>query len=117
MLPYHTRITKYLSVLFLVLVLAYAFFEARNIFFGPIIKIVAPAAGLTVKSQVVEIKGAVKNVTKITLDGRALLVNEVGEFAERLLLAPGVNTFKFIAVDKFGRTHEEVLEVFYKDIN
>lgn len=117
MLPYHTRITKYLFIIFLILIFAYAFFEARNIFLGPIIKISTPEAGITVQSQAVEITGAIKNVTTITLDGRALLINEAGEFTEKLLLSPGVNIFEFVAQDKFGREKRKKIEVFYKKNN
>ncbi len=115
MLPYHTKITKYLFALFLILVLAYAYFEARNIFSGPVITI--PKGEVTTESALVEIAGAVKNVTEITLDGRAIFVNEKKEFNEKLLLAPGVNRFEFVAKDKFGRERKEQLEVFYKSDN
>ncbi len=117
MLPYHSKITKYLFILFVLLVLGYTFFEARNIIGGPTITIATPESGLTSTSQVVEITGTVKNVTEIALDGQPVLINEAGEFTEKLILAPGVNMFTFVAKDKFGRERSELLEVFYKSDN
>lgn len=115
MLPYHTKITKYFFIIFVLLVLAYAYFQAHNVLFGPSITISTPESGFTVESQLVEITGGVSNVAEFSLDGRTIILNESGEFTEKLLLAPGVNTFEFIAKDKFGRQRNEILQVFYQD--
>ncbi len=115
MLPYHRKITKYLFIIFVLLVLAYAYFEAQDIFSGPDINISGPISGFTVSSQLVTITGNVRNVTELELDGKQITINEDGEFAYKLLLAPGINTFQFVAKDKFGRKRTEALQVFYQE--
>ncbi len=114
MLPYHSKITKYIFLLFILFIFVYALFEARNIISGPTITIAEPDSGFTSTSQVVEITGTVKNVTEIALDGQPIPINESGKFTKKLILAPGVNMFTFISKDKFGRERSELLEVFYQ---
>ena len=114
MLPYQSKVTKYLFFLLLFIVLAYGVFEARNFLYGPQIHIATPANGLTSKTSVVEISGTVANVTEISLDGHLVPLDESGKFTERLILAPGVNTFDFVAKDKFGRVRHRKLQILYK---
>jgi hypothetical protein len=90
MLPFRNKkIARWLFVLLVFLILAYAFFEARNIVQGPQILIATPPGGTTVTSQLVEITGNTKNIQDITLDGRDIYIDEDGVFTERLLLSPG----------------------------
>jgi len=114
MLPYNAKVTKYFFMLFVLLILAYAYFEAHNMFSGPNIKISAPESGFTVNSQLVEITGSVSNVTDFRLDGNIIEVDKTGKFTKKLLLAPGENIFTFVAKDKFDRINKEMLYIFYK---
>lgn len=113
MLPHHTKLTKYLFALFVIVVLVYAFFGARNLLFGPRISIDAPGEIVTVTESLVEIQGSIENVTVLTLSGRDVLVDDTGVFSETLLLAPGSNTFVFEARDRFGRTTRKTLEILF----
>jgi len=114
MLPYHTKITKYIFIFFLLLVLAYAIFEARNIIGGPVINIQTPPNGLTAKTSLVKISGSVSNVANIKLDGHPIDIDETGKFTEKLILVPGVNIFDFVARDKFGREKHKKIQIYYK---
>ena len=117
MLPFRNKkIARWLFVLFVLFVLAYAFFEARNIVLGPQILIATPPGGTTVTSQLVEITGNTKNIQDITLEGRDIYIDEEGVFTERLLLSPGYNIFIFEAKDKFDRHTKKTLELIYKPI-
>lgn len=113
MLLHHTRITKYLFAAFVLIVLVYAYFEARNMLYGPQI-VLETTGAITVHDELVEISGTVKNVVEITLAGRLVFIDDTGFFTERLLLAEGVNRFVFEARDKFDNTKREVLEIVYQ---
>lgn len=112
MLPHRSRVTKYLFAAFVVIVLAYAYFEARNMLYGPQI-VLAQTDAITVHEELIEVSGTVKNVVEITLSGRTVFIDDTGLFTEKLLLAEGLNRFRFEARDKFGRTKHEVLEIVY----
>ena len=117
MIPFRNKkITRWLFILFIILIFAYAFFEARNIVLGPQILITTPVGGTTVTSQLVEITGGTKNIKDITLEGRNIYIDEAGVFTEKLLLYPGYNSFTFKAKDKFNRHTKKTLELIYKPI-
>jgi len=112
MLPHHTKLTKYIFFAFLLVILLYTYFEAQNLLFGPQI-FLGTQSSITVKTERIDIKGSVKNVSFLSLDGRPLLVDSTGAFDEVMLLAKGLNIFTFSAQDRFGRTSEKKLRVFY----
>lgn len=112
MLPHHSKLTKYLFAIFVVIVLFYAYFEARNLLYGPQI-VLQNEEAITVYDELIEISGTVKNVVEITLSGRPVFIDDTGFFTEKLLLAEGLNRFVFEARDKFDHKTQEVLEVVY----
>tara|TARA_B100000745_G_scaffold80603_1_gene49658 strand:- start:933 stop:1313 length:381 start_codon:yes stop_codon:yes gene_type:complete len=112
MLPHQSHITKYFFIALVLLILVYAYFEARNMLYGPQIFIDSREA-ITVTDEKIEISGQVKNVVEITLSGNPVFIDDVGVFNETRLLAEGINRFVFEAKDKFGRTKEEILEIIY----
>jgi len=113
MLPNHTKLTKYIFIAFIIVLLGYAYFEAQNILFGPQINLGSNST-ITVQDQKIKITGTVKNVTSLTLDGRPLLIDESGAFTDTLILAKGANTFVFNAQDKFTNTTSNTLRVYYQ---
>ena len=108
-----SRISKYLFAVFIIVVLVYAYFEAQNLLFGPKITLASEGGAITVRNELIDISGTVENVSSISLDGRPVVIRDTGEFTERILLAEGINTFTFIAADRFGRKRSEVLHVVY----
>ena len=113
MLPHHSKLTKYLFAAFVVVLLFYAYFEARNLLYGPQI-VLQSGEAITVQDELIEISGTVKNVVEITLSGRPVFIDDTGFFTEKLLLAEGLNRFVFEARDKFNRQTQEVLEIVYQ---
>ncbi len=108
----NSRIPKYLFLLFLLAILAYAYFESRNMLYGPQIHL-ATTGAITVHEQRIAITGTVKNVVAITLSGNPVPIDLQGKFTQVRLLSKGLNRLSFEAIDKFGRTKKEVLEVVY----
>lgn len=113
MLHHRSRLTKYLFAALVVAILIYAYFEARNLLYGPQIEL-AHSGAITVHEELVAISGTVENVTEITLSGRPVFIDDTGLFTEELLLAEGVNRFVFEARDRFGNTTRETLQIVYQ---
>ncbi len=107
---------KTLLITFLaVVILSYAYYQSRNFIRGPQLSIEAPINGSVFSDPYIEIKGKAENISKITLNERAIFVDEEGVFLEKMLLAPGYNIFKIEVEDKFKRTNTKFLELVYKE--
>jgi hypothetical protein len=100
--------------IFIITIFGYAFFQARNIISGPIIKIHAPLNGASFNNSLIKIKGIAKNISYISMNDRQIFTNENGEFGEKLLLSDGYNIITIKAEDRFGRKTESKLELIYK---
>jgi len=114
MIPYrNNRIALLIVSAFFLLILLYAYFEARNILFGPRIHVNAPAEGIVVDEQFVTVTGKAENINQIWMNGRAIPVTEDGIFEEAILLVEGYNRIFLQARDKTGRETSEVIQIVY----
>ena len=112
MLPYRdSRFTTVALVVFFILALGYALFEARGIILGPTITVSGEVSD--VHEQFVMIKGAAQRISLLSMNGKPVQVTKEGAFAESYLLAPGYNRIVLNAKDQYGRTTERVLEIIY----
>ena len=112
MLPYRdSRITKFLLIVFFLLVIAYAYYEARGFLFGPRINISSETS--EVYTQMVHISGKADRISSLSMNGKEIAVTEDGAFSEPYLLADGLNRIVLDATDKYGRTTHQVLQVVY----
>ncbi len=113
MLPYRdSRLTKAAVGIFFLIVIVYAYFEARGLLFGPSISIPGGESEST-SSQYILIQGQVAHIASLSVDGEPIQVTESGAFKEPYVLSPGANRIVFDAKDKYGHTTEKVLEVVY----
>ncbi len=101
-------------ILFLIALFSYGVFEIWNYATGPKIIISSPINGSSVSESLIIIKGQTKNVTEITLNNRAIVIDEAGYFAEKILLSYGYNVLELKAQDRFGKKTEQKLQVVYK---
>jgi len=92
----------------------YGLFKAWDFLVGPKIIIESPKDGETFSSSYIEIKGEVKNVSFLSLDGRQIFADQNGNFKEGLLLARGYNIIELSAKDKFNREIKIKREVVLK---
>ncbi len=112
MLPYRdSRITILALVVFFVLIIIYAYFEASDALFGP--KISLADAPTSVSSPFITIKGQAENIAELRLNGTPIPVTEEGVFEEPYLLAEGFNRIVLEAKDQYGRETEQVLSIRY----
>ena len=101
--------------LLLLTVVYYSYFQSRAIIAGPQITILEPENGITTTSPLVLIRGVATHAKEITLNGRQILIDLDGRFAEHLLLAEGYNIIGLTARDAQGKQVEERLELVYQN--
>ena len=113
MLPYReSRLTRTTLILFFVVLLGYATYEARGLLYGPMINV--PEEAITVHDSYTLIKGRAARITELQLNGKTISVTENGEFEEPYLLAEGSNHLILDARDARGRTTRKVLDIIYE---
>src|SRR5271168_2930430 len=101
-------------ILFVIVICGYAYYQARKIIDGPQIKIDSPTNGEVFNTSFIDIKGNAQNITSISLDDRPILIDQNGNFDEKLLLPPGYTIIDMKAEDRFSRNIEKTLEVYYQ---
>ncbi len=112
MLPYRdSKLTKIILVVFFLLVIGYAYFEAQGFLFGPEI---AVGSGVTeVHDPLVTIQGQASRISSLSMNGKQIAVTENGSFSEPYLLAAGSNRIVLDATDKYGRSRRQVIQIVY----
>lgn len=100
--------------LFLLTLFGYAVFEIWNYATGPKIVVTYPTENLAVSESLINITGQANNIKVITLNDRAIVIDQDGNFAEPFLLSYGYNIIVLKAEDRFGQKTEKDLEIVYK---
>lgn len=100
-----------LTIIGIVGILGYSFFEARRLVQGPRITILAPMDGSTISSSTVTISGVAENVSFLTINDRPILTDEEGKFSERIAPSAGYAVFSVAAKDRFGRSTSQVVHI------
>ncbi len=100
--------------LFLIALFGYGIFEVWNYATGPKIIIASPANGSAVSESLISIDGQGRNTKEITLNDRPIVVDEQGNFSEKILLSYGYNVLELKAKDRFGKKTEQQLQIVYK---
>lgn len=91
----------------------YILFEARFIIVGPHISVQEPLDGTRVSAAVVLLKGKADNITHISVDDRPIFIDEHGNFEEKVIVSPGLDTITIWARDRFGRETDKSLRIVY----
>ena len=100
--------------LFLISLFGYGAFEVWAYAMGPKIVVSSPANGVAVSESLISISGQGKNTKGITLNDRPIVVDEQGNFSEKILLSYGYNVLELKALDRFGKKTEQQLQIVYK---
>ena len=112
-----TSVKKILQIsgisVFFLLIIIYAFFRSSDLIFGVKIKNVNIADGTKVMNAAMEIKGNAKNAIDLTLNGREISVDQMGNFNETIALLSGYNIINIKAKDKFGYVDEKNYKLIY----
>lgn len=93
---------------------SYILFAFRAYLIGPSLTVFEPQTGVAVSDALVTVRGKTSNVALLELNDRIVATDESGNFAEQLLLSYGYNIISLEALDRFGRSKEERIELIYK---
>ncbi|MBI5645133.1 hypothetical protein HY970_03475 [Candidatus Kaiserbacteria bacterium] len=112
MLPYRdSRLTKIVLAIFFIIIVGYAYYEARGIIYGPRINV---SSGVQeVHDSFIVVSGNASRIAKLSMNGKEIPVTESGDFEEPYLLAPGLNRIVLDAEDRYGRTTHKTLQIVY----
>lgn len=86
------------------LFLWYVLFQSRILIAGPIV-LLSHDVSVVQHERVIIIEGLARNVVSVTLNGRAISVDETGVFRESLVLENGYSVMTIEAKDRYGRTN------------
>jgi hypothetical protein len=112
MLPYRDSVlTKVILVLFFLIILGYAYFEAQGILFGPSIQISQSIE--EVSDPYIELTGTTTHISELDMNGQSIPVTEAGAFDIPYALSPGYNRIVLDAKDKYGKSTEKVIQIVY----
>ena len=112
MLPYSdSKITRVGLIIFFIVIVFYGIFEAQGLLFGPRIYVSTNTAA--VHDPYVQIEGSAEHIASLSMNGKSVPVTEKGEFKEPLLLATGDNRIVLEAMDKYGRSTRQIVEIVY----
>ncbi len=96
----------------------YAFFNSRFLLQGP--EIVLANIDKSASSNIIRtdsknllLQGNIQHSSYITINNRPIMVDEAGNFNEKLLLSNGVSVIDIYARDKFGKEAREKIDVVY----
>ena len=95
------------------IIIFYAYFQSRAVLEGPQIDIVEPENNITSPTPLLLVRGVATHAKEITLQGRQILIDLDGNFAEYLLLSDGYNIIELTARDAQGKSIKKNLEIVY----
>ncbi len=112
-MPYdqRTRVQRFLIALFFVLVLIYGGFRAYPLIAGPSLEIIYPQDGDTVASTTFQVLGVATRIKEITLQGKAITIDEGGRFNETLVSYYPYTILVITATDSYGATITKTIRV------
>ncbi|MEK7156435.1 MAG: hypothetical protein AAB790_01355 [Patescibacteria group bacterium] len=112
MLPYRDSRLTYIALgIFFLIVIGYAYYEARGLLFGP--SITVSSAITEVREPFIVIRGHADRISSLSMNGKTIPVTENGAFEEPYLLSAGYNRIVLDAVDKYGRSRRQAIEIVY----
>ncbi len=92
-------------------IIIFALSRSLNYIHGPKIEIFQPINGSAVASTTVTIIGRADRINALSLNGKTVFIDELGNFKETVTLFPGVNILTLDAHDQFGRETSSQLEL------
>ena len=105
---------------FFLFIALYGFLRSTDLLFGVKIKRVSLnglplESGSVLRESVTKISGNAKNAVNLTLNGREISVDLLGNFEETVALGLGYNIISIHATDKFGYVDEENYKLIFQE--
>lgn len=92
---------------FLLFIIIYAFFRAKDVVLGVKIIDVNIVDGTKVTDNILKITGNARNAVSLTLNDRIISIDQKGNFNETIALLSGYNVISIKARDEFGNNDEK----------
>ncbi|MEK7593582.1 MAG: hypothetical protein AAB471_00270 [Patescibacteria group bacterium] len=109
---------KIIKVVFVALIalviIVYSYFQTKNLINGPGITILSPANGSVLTDSLITLEGTTKNISKISVNDRPILIDQKGNFREQLVVPLGYTIISVKGIDRFGKEKEATLEIVRK---
>jgi 4-amino-4-deoxy-L-arabinose transferase-like glycosyltransferase len=99
--------------LLLVSLVSYIWWNTSALRSGPRITINTPQEFSTV-GQVVEVTGSVPHSKEVTINGKSITFTTRGEFRERVVLSPPVDSLDIVAEDAYGKIATKSIQLMVK---
>lgn len=93
------------------IIIAYALWRSFSYARGPHITIIEPRNHSSTASTTIQVVGRVERANQITLNGKAITIDEQGNFNETVVIFSGANILTLVAHDQFNRTVSEQVRV------
>ena len=102
------------GIIFVVgIIVFYAYFQSRAVVEGPKIDIIEPENYITSPTSLLLVRGVATHAKELPLQGRHILIDLDGNFAEYLLRSDGYNIIELTARDAQGKQMKKTLEIVY----
>lgn len=100
------------AAIVIIIIAAYALWRSFAYARGPAIILTEPSNFATITSTTTHVIGRVERANSITLNGKAVTIDEQGHFDETILVFPGTNFLTLEAKDQFERTIDTKVIIF-----
>jgi hypothetical protein len=92
-------------------IIGYAIWRSFAYASGPKVEIYEPANGALITLGTITIKGRAVRINNLTMNGNTVSVDEQGNFAETLIVFPGLNKITFVGTDQFARSVSKIVQL------
>ena len=110
------KIGKWFFVALIGLIMFYFSTRIYNFITGPRIEIYSPQPGQIIKEDTCIIDGNIQNAKTIRINGKEISIDQEGNFKEEIIVKSPYTLIVIDAVDKYGKTKEEIMEIGKQEI-
>lgn len=107
-------ITTSIALGALAIIGGYTYSRTKDILTGPQILLEYPKDNSTIHDAHLSVIGRAKNTSAISMNGRAIFVDEGGYFEEELLVPRGYSILELVAKDRFDHATTKTVRIVYQ---
>ncbi len=89
----------------------YLYREFQSFAAAPRLVILEPQSGAQIETSDVTVKGKTDKGVRLSINDQPVFVGSEGEFSEKLILQPGLNSITVVAINRFDKKKRETLSV------
>ena len=89
----------------------YLYREFRSFAGVPRLVILSPSDGMVTEANEITVEGKTDKGARVSINNQPVFVGSGGEFSDKLILQPGLNTLTIVAINRFDKEKSETLSV------